>query len=157
MMELFFLGTAPAAQRIGQQKSYWIMTAAFALLLALTNFISARNDKVFFLYEEEKEIMEFVQSHKDDAVVVLYNEASPDNIWRLSDELMQYEKTYLASQADTAQFTDQTITTSPTLLVYAADRENQEEALDNLLKSNQNLNSYQIVAQKGLWTLYLFE
>ena len=149
--------TAPVARGIGQQKIYWIMTAAFALLLALTNFFSVRNDKVFFLYEEEKEIMEFVQSHKDGTVVVLYNEASPDNIWRLSDELMQYEKTYLASQADTTQVTDQTITTSPTLLVYAADHENQEEALENLLKSNKNFNSYRTIANKGLWTLYLFE
>ena len=70
---------------------------------------------------------------------------------------MQYEKTYLASQADTAQFTDQTITSSKTLLVYAADHENQEEALGNLLKSNKNLSSYRTIAQKGLWTLYLFE
>lgn len=154
---LFSELTAFIAQRIGNKKVDLIMTAVLALLLTLTNLLAIKNDKVFFLYEEEKEIMEFVQSHQDDTVVILYNEASPDNIWRLSDELMQYEETYLISQADTTSIIDQTISASDTLLVYAADHENQEEALENLLKSNQNLNSYQLIAQKGLWTLYLFE
>ena len=128
-----------------------------ALFFTLTNLTAVRNGKVFFLYEEEKDIMEFVKSHQDDTVVILYNEASPDNIWRLSDELMQYERTYLTSQADLTPLTDSEVTTAATLLVYAADHENQEEALENLLVSNKNLTSYQTIAQKGLWTLYLFE
>lgn len=148
---------AAAAPGLGEKRIRLALTGALALLLALTNLAAVRNGKVFFLYEEEKEVMEFVRSHKDDSVVILYNEASPDNIWRLSDELMQYEKTYLASQADTTPITDEEIASAHTLLVYAADNENKEEALTNILKSNHNLSSYQIIAQKGLWTLYLFE
>ncbi|MDE7286994.1 MAG: hypothetical protein K2N55_09180, partial [Lachnospiraceae bacterium] len=147
---------APIVPKIGEKKIRFALMGTLALLFALTNFSAVRNNKVFFLYEEEKEVMEFVRSHKDDTVVILYNEASPDNIWRLSDELMQYEKTYLASQADVTLITDPTITSADTLLVYAADHENQEESLQNILKSNKNLGSYQIIAQKGLWTLYLF-
>lgn len=139
------------------RKIHRIMAGAFVILLTLTNFLSIKEGRVFFLYEEEKEIMEFVQSHKNDAVVILYNEASPDNIWRLSDELMQYEKTYLASQAESAPITDQTITTADALLVYAADHENQKERLESLLDVNKNLSTYRVIAQKGLWTLYLFE
>lgn len=149
--------TAPAAGAIDEKKIYFALTGGFILLLALTNFTAIRDGKVFFLYEEEKEVMEFVKSHQDDTVVILYNEVSPDNIWRLSDELMQYEKTYLISQADTTPITDKEITASPALLVYAADHENKEEALNNLFISNKNLTSYQTIAQKGLWTLYLFK
>ncbi|MDE6184988.1 MAG: hypothetical protein K2G39_06130, partial [Lachnospiraceae bacterium] len=147
---------APIVPKIGEKKIRFALMGTLALLFALTNLSAVKNNKVFFLYEEEKEVMEFVRSHKDDTVVILYNEASPDNIWRLSDELMQYEKTYLASQADVTLITDPTITSADTLLVYAADHENQEESLQNILKSNKNLGSYQIIAQKGLWTLYLF-
>lgn len=139
------------------RKIHRIMAGAFVILLVLTNLLSIKEGRVFFLYEEEKEVMEFVQSHKNDAVVILYNEASPDNIWRLSDELMQYEKTYLASQAESAPITDQTITTADALLVYAADHENQKERLESLLDVNKNLSAYRVIAQKGLWTLYLFE
>lgn len=149
--------TASAAQAMGEKKFHFALMGVFVLLLTLINLIAIRNGKVFFLYEEEKEVMEFVKSHQDDTVVVLYNEASPDNIWRLSDELMQYERTYLASQADLTPLTDPEVTEAVPLLVYAADHENQEEALENILRSNKNLTSYQTIAQKGLWRLYLFE
>ncbi len=149
--------TMPAACVIGEKKICFALMGVLALFFTLTNLTAVRNGKVFFLYEEEKDIMEFVKSHQDDTVVILYNEASPDNIWRLSDELMQYERTYLTSQADLTPLTDSEVTTAATLLVYAADHENQEEALENLLVSNKNLTSYQTIAQKGLWTLYLFE
>ena len=112
--------------------------------------------KVFFLYEEEKDIMEFVKEHKDVPVVVFYQEASGDHIWWLSDELMEYPKVYLACIENKEIIGDETITQSDSLIVYVADTENGEECLEGLLTVNENVSSYQLVAEKGrgVWKLY---
>lgn len=114
-------------------------------------------NKVFFLYEEETEIMEYVEENKDVPVVVYYRDDSALNVWRLSDELMVYPRIYLANQNNEEPITDETITGSERLLVYVADKDNKEACLENLLQSNENLSAYKVVAVKNLWTLYEME
>lgn len=143
----------------GHQESRFLLKAlpgALCLILLLIDVITLCRGRVFFLYEEEKEIMAFVREHKDVPVVVFYNEASGDHIWWLSDELIEYPRVYLASMGNEEPITDETITGSRSLLVYAADYENGEERIWELLKGNENLSSYQVIAEKGrgVWTLY---
>lgn len=132
------------------------LPGALCLILLLIDVTTLCRGRVFFLYEEEKEIMTFVREHKDVPVVVFYNEASGDHIWWLSDELKEYPRVYLASMGNEELITDETITDSGSLLVYAADYENGEERIWELLKGNENLSSYQVIAEKGrgVWTLY---
>lgn len=126
---------------------------AVVLLLDLT---ALGQGKVFFLYEEEKEIMEFVKAHKDVPVVVFYHENSGDHIWWLSDELMEYPRVYLASMGNEELIADETITQSDSLLVYMADHEDSGKFLQDLLAVNGNLSSCQEIAKKGrgVWKLY---
>ena len=134
--------------------------AAGLLLLAvlvLGDVLSLRDGKVFFLYEEERPVMEYVRENADVPAVVFYNEASPDNVWRLSDELMVFPEVYLASQGNTELIADEKICQSGRLLVYVADREEKESCLENLLLCNERLADYRVVAKKGLWTLYEME
>lgn len=132
----------------------WIMAAVLAVILVLTDGLALKNGRVFFLYEEEKEIMEFVKAHWQEPVVVFYNEASSDNIWRLSDELMEYPRVYLASQGNTEPIGDEILLESESLLAYVADYVDKEACLERLVEENDNLSSWQVVAEKGLWTLY---
>lgn len=132
----------------------WIMAAVLSVILVLTDGLALRSGRVFFLYEEEKEIMEFVEAHRQEPVVVFYNEASSDNIWRLSDELMEYPRVYLASQGNTEPIEDEVLLGSESLLAYVADYEDKEACLERLVEENDNLSSWQVVAEKGLWTLY---
>lgn len=120
----------------------------------LINVTALMETKVFFLYEEEKPIMEYVKENGDVPVVVFYNEASPDNVWRLSDELMVFPEIYLASQGNQERITDGKITESGKLLVYVADHEDKEACLENLLQSSDRLSEYHVAARKNLWTLY---
>lgn len=133
-----------------------VLPGTLCLILLLTDATALCRGRVFFLYEEERETMAFVREHKDVPVVVFYNEASGDHIWWLSDELLEYPKVYLASMGNKELLTDETITESESLLVYAADYENQEDYLQGLLEVNKNLSSYQVIAEKGrgVWTLY---
>lgn len=132
----------------------WIVAGALAVVLALTDGMALKNGRVFFLYEEEKEIMEFVKAHRQEPVAVFYNDASSDNIWRLSDELVEYPRVYLASQGNGEPLRDKTLLGCESLLAYVADYEDKEACLARLVEENENLTSWQVVAQKGLWTLY---
>ncbi len=125
-----------------------------ALALVLMDGMALKDGRVFFLYEEEKKVMEFVRSHEDAAVIVFYNDASPDNVWRLSDELMEYERVFLASQGNQAPISDEVIIGSGSLLAYVADHEDKEGCLERLLEAAPLLSEYHVVAEKGLWTLY---
>lgn len=139
---------------VSSKQAICALTVAVIFAVAVMDGIALKNGKVFFLYEEEKEIMEFVKAHKEEPVVVFYNDASSDNIWWLSDELMEYPKVYLASQGNAEPITDEMITESESLLVYVADYEDKEACLERLLEVNGQLTSYDVVAEKGLWTLY---
>lgn len=135
-------------------KTERILFAVFAAVILAMDAFALKSGKVFFLYEEEKEVMEFVEENRDETVAVFYNEASSDNIWRLSNELMEYEKVYLASQGNQEPIGDGEILESRRLLAYVADYEGQEECVYRLLETAPYLDSCRIVARKGLWTLY---
>lgn len=146
--------TSHSTPLVSCKQAICVLTVAVILAVAVMDSSALKNGKVFFLYEEEKEIMEFVKAHKEEPVVVFYNDASSDNIWWLSDELMEYPKVYLASQGNAEPITDEVITESGSLLVYVADYEDKEACLKGLLEVNSQLTSYDVVAEKGLWTLY---
>lgn len=131
-----------------------VLAPVLTVILLLTDGMALKNGRVFFLYKEEKEIMEFVESHSRENVVVFYNEASPDHIWRLSDELMVYPRVFLAQEGNPEPVTDETIRESESLLVYAADHERREDCLEGLLSVNERLTQCRVVAEKGMWTLY---
>lgn len=156
---LLIYGVWTLAERLklipGALRGRRILAAALALTLLVTDTLSLKGGKVFFLYEEEKETMEFVKAHARETVVVFYNEASSDNIWRLSDELMEYPRVYLAAQGNEEPLLDEEILESKCILAYVADYEDQEACLERLVEENAHLGSWQAVAQKGLWTLYI--
>lgn len=122
--------------------------------IVLTDGAALKETKVFFLYEEESFVMEYVKANRDIPAVVFYNEESPDNVWRLSDELMEFPKVYLASQGNGETITDKELNESGRILAYVADHDDSEACLLKLLSSNENLSEYRVIARKGLWTLY---
>lgn len=130
---------------------------AVLLVVSAIHVTAHYQDKVFFLYEEEAEIMEYVKANQEVPVVVYYRDDSALNVWRLSDELMVYPRIYLANQNNDEAISDEVLTESEKLLVYVADREDKEACLENLLNNNEKLSGYRVVATKSLWTLYEME
>lgn len=128
--------------------------AISAALILLVQGISLKSGHVIFLYPEEAQVQAFVQENKDLPVVIFYNEASSDNVWRLSDELIFYDRVYLASEGNTEALTEEVFLTSDRILAYVADYENGTQCLNKLVASNDQLSGYTKVAEKGLWTLY---
>ncbi len=113
--------------------------------------------KVIFLYEEDRGYMEYAMENADTPVVVLYNDATPYHVWWRSQELMQYERVYFASQGNPERITDDVVCDSGRLIVYAADYGTQEESLAMILESNPDLEGYRLAARMGLWSVFEFE
>ena len=70
---------------------------------------------------------------------------------------MQYEKIYFASEGNPEKITDDVICGSDRLIVYAADSEMQKDCLAMILESNPKLGGYELVMQRGLWSVFEFE
>lgn len=131
-----------------------IVTCVFLAVLLIMDMWALMEGKVFFLYENEKEITEFVKARKDTPAVVFYNEGGKDHVWWLSDKLMEHDRVYMVSQQNEDPITDETITKSDTLLVYMSEREDEAAFLEQLIENNPNLSSYRVIGKKEVWTLY---
>lgn len=140
-----------------RQIFYKALAGVLAVIFLLLEGTALTGGRVFFLYEQERDTMEFVKENRQEPVIVFYNEASSDNIWWLSDELMEYDRFYLASQGDQEPVKEKEFTEGHRILAYVADYENKEACLSRLLSSNAGLSSYRMIAEKGLWTLYELE
>lgn len=140
-----------------KERKVKIPAVLFLVVLLFLDVLAMRGDKVFFLYEEEKPMMEAVKENEETPVIVFYNEASADHVWWISDQLMEFPKVYFASQGNTDLITDPVITESEKLLVYVADYEDPKKCLENLLVCNEQLTGYNEIGKKKLWTLYEVE
>lgn len=113
--------------------------------------------KVIFLYEEDRLNVEYARENEHVPVIVLYNDATPYHVWWCSQELMQYDRIYFASQGNPEKIEDEIICGSGKVIVYAADYDTQEESLQMIQESNPALKMHRLVGQKGLWSVYEFE
>lgn len=132
---------------------FFVLFAAF--LAADIHGLAAQ--RVLFLYKEEKERMEYARENAQTPVVILYNDATPYHVWWCSDELMEYESVYFASEGNQERITDETVCSGRKLIVYAADGDAKDTQLQMLLDGNPNLSAYRLVSQKDLWNVYEFE
>ncbi len=113
--------------------------------------------KVIFLYEEDAENVKYARENAHRTVIVLYNDATPYHVWWRSQELMEYDRIYFASEGNKEPIADDIICDSDKLVVYAADYDTQEESLAMILESNPGLKGYRLVSRNGLWSIYEFE
>lgn len=144
-------------ERFAKDRDVKIPAVLFLTVLLLLDVMALRENKVFFLYEEEAPMMEVVKENEETSVIVFYNEASADHVWWISDQLMEFSEVYFASQGNADLITDPIITESEKLLVYVADYEDPKKCLENLLVCNKQLTGYNEIGKKKLWTLYEVE
>ena len=98
--------------------------------------------------------MQYARDNKDACVIVMYNSATPDKVWWITNELMEYPRVYFVSQENDEAITDEAICSSNKLIVYAADDDNKEKMLNMIVDSCDNLGSYEEVGHEENWTTY---
>ncbi len=131
---------------------------AFLFLLFLAQDVHELvTGKVLFLYEEDRDRVEYAKENAHVPVVILYNEVTPYHVWWCSDELLEYDSAYFMSEDNQEEITDRIVCGSHKLIVYAADGDTKEESLSLILRSNPELEGYRMIGQKSLWSVYEFE
>lgn len=125
---------------------------SFLILWGLGCDISGSN--ILFLYQEEGAKVQYARDNKDACVIVMYNSATPDKVWWITNELMEYPRVYFVSQENEEAITDEAICSSNKLIVYAADDDNKEKMLNMIVDSCDSLGSYEEVGHEENWTTY---
>lgn len=122
------------------KKAFYLLLTALVTVGLGSQFLSLTQNKVQFLYQEDKENIEWAANQKEKSILYLYN---PNNVWMIWDEaeeLMQYDKIYFVSLADSAPITDEILLNENEIYVYASRMEEADLILEDLLKDNVNLN-----------------
>lgn len=125
---------------------------AFLILWGLAGDVSG--SKILFLYQEEGAKVQYAKDNKDAFAVVMYNSATPDKDWWITNELLEYSRIYYIDQENDEKITDEEILGSSKIIVYAADDDNKEKMLKMLVDSSDNLESYEEVGHEENWTTY---
>lgn len=128
------------------------MFAAVIIALLIKGHIY--DHRVLFLYPEDREKITYASDNKDEIAVVMFNPATPQNVWRLTDELLCYPKVFYMDEENLSPLTDPEVTGATKLILYAADNDLQKEAFQNLLNSCKNLKTMDERFTEDMWTTY---
>lgn len=152
LIVLFDLGKGRIERRLAAAGG-----AVLCFLLLAGDVHGILSGKVIFLYEEDSENVTYARENAHMPVIILYNEVTPYNVWWCSQELMEYDRIYFASEGNKERITDEVLCNSGKIIVYAADCDTKDESLQMILESNEDLGNYRLISQKSLWSVYEFE
>jgi hypothetical protein len=88
--------------------------------------------------------------------IVMFNPATPQNVWRLTDELLMYPKVYYMDEENLSPIVDAEVVSADRIILYAADDDVQDKAFTNLLSST-GLSVMNRVFEEDMWTTYEVE
>lgn len=145
----------PLRRAASWARIFFALLAAAALLLDFKGLFA--DGYVLFLYPEEEQKISYDRAHADETVIVMYNPATPMNVWRLTDELLVYPREYFMNASNTDPVSDKEICNSKKILIYAADCDTIDKEIENVLECNKYLSSFKTVRRSDMWTLYELE
>jgi hypothetical protein len=116
----------------------------------------ATDGNVLFLYRDDAARVETArQAAADDIpVVILFNDATPDNVYRLTNELLEYPELFYVNESNLEMIKDEKINSASEVFVYAADHDNRDQLINVIIDGNPSITSSEIISTKDMWTLY---
>ena len=129
-----------------------VITALFVILIFKGLIV---DNNVLFLYKEDPEKIAFASDHSDNVAVVMFNPVTPQNVWRLTDELLQYDRVFYMDEENLEPLAEADIVGADSIVLYAADSFHQPEAFENLLTSCDNLSEMAPLFVEDMWSSYL--
>ena len=147
---LIFYDLYHVAARFKGKALTYVLTVVIIMLLAKGHFYDRH---ILFLYPEDVEKMEYAKENTDSVAVVMFNPATPHNVWRLTDELLMYDKVYYMDEENLDRITDGEVADADKIILYAADDDLKEKAFDNLLSST-GLATMTEKFSEDMWTTY---
>lgn len=127
-----------------------IMALCSAVILIKGHFVD-RN--ILFLYPEDVAKISYALDNHNEVAVVMFNPSTPHNVWRLTDELLEYPEVYYMDEENCEPVTEKKLLESSKIVLYIADDDNQEQAIANL-KASTSLMNLQEISTEDMWTTY---
>ncbi len=149
---LVFMDAGYVLESVGSSRMLIYAFAAVCMALLLKGHVA--DQRVLFLYPEDKEKIAYAADNSDEVAVVMFNPATPQNVWRLTDELLEYKKVYYMDEENLEPITDPEVTGADRIILYAADDDFQEEAFSNLLGSCSKPGTMAQLFKEDMWTSY---
>ncbi|MCR5670068.1 MAG: hypothetical protein K6G10_03610 [Butyrivibrio sp.] len=151
MILLVFLDAHYVLGKIGNRTLMYVLCAVSAAFLLKG---LAFDHNVLFLYKEDREKMAYAQENNGSVAVVMFNPATPQNVWRLTDELLMYQKVFYMDEENLEALTDPEVTGAEKIILYAADDDLQTKAFENLTTSCTKVSQMTKVSVEDMWTTY---
>ena len=136
---------------LGNKALVYAMAAILAALI-LKGHISDK--RVLFIYPEDTQKIEYASENSSEVAVVMFNPATPQNVWRLTDELLAYPKVFYMDEENLDKITDPAVCDADKIILYAADNDLQEKAFENLFDSCHKLSSMDRVFTEDMWSTF---
>ena len=144
-------------EKIGNKSYLCAIIVCFLCLILIGNVNSLINDKILFLYPEDKQKVAYAKEHADVPVVYIYNGANSWCIWECSNELFEYPEIYFTSDGADGEISDETVKESQELLVYINTLGDTQKQIERVMESNKNLQNYELVHEGKYSNLYYFD
>ena len=150
LIMLIFIDAYYVLSGIGNRTLMWVMAAVILAFL----FKGLINDgRVLFLYPEDRDKIAYAAANAQETAVVMFNPATPQNVWRLTDELLQYPEVFYMDEENLGEITDGRVTSSDKIILYIADDDYQKEAVENLKKA-AGLQNIKWISGEDMWNTY---
>jgi hypothetical protein len=128
------------------------------LPLVLALFVSiivnghVNGKSVLFLYKEDVAKISYASENKDEVAVVMFNPATPHNVWRLTDELLQYDRVFYMNEENVEKLTEPDVINADKIILYVADSDLKEAAINNLTDSCTKVQNLTQIDSEDMWT-----
>ncbi|SFC17226.1 hypothetical protein [Butyrivibrio sp. YAB3001] len=151
--------------RAEKRKKYYKYSCYLIAVVMTTLLVKGicLDNRVLFLYPEDRDKIQFASENEDQVVIVMFNPATPHNVWRLTDELICYSKVYYMDEENLEPIREKSFANIDKAILYVADDDLKEAAIDNLLSAlgegNNSSDSYLMkqLSEEDMWTTFLIE
>ena len=150
LIMLIFIDAYYVLSGIGNRTLMWVMAAVMLAFL----FKGLVNDgRVLFLYPEDKDKIAYAAANSEEVAVVVFNPATPQNVWRLTNELLEYPQVFYMDEENLEPLMDERVTAADKIILYIADDDYQKEAVENLQEST-GLKNIKWISTEDMWNTY---
>ncbi|MBQ3796639.1 MAG: hypothetical protein II842_10205 [Butyrivibrio sp.] len=137
--------------KLNKYLTYAILPLVAIALLAKAY---AFDKNILFLYPEDQAKVEYAAENSDQVAIVMFNPATPHNVWRLTNEILEYPEVFYMDEENLEPVTDERVLAAEKILLYVADDDQQEDAINGLIKAT-GLTEKEQVFTEDMWSTYV--
>lgn len=132
----------------------FFITAIILVAILLPIAHTYHQDKVLFLYKEDAEKVSFSQEHKEYPLIMVYSSDVRYRSWYVDNQLWPFERVFYVEYDYIPEIKDPLISSAEKIVVYM---DGPEEALQQIIEDNPNLNSCRLIRHEPFFYVYLLE